>query len=547
MRHLLTSCLFVAVSSLVVAAQLQQAQITEFPEPAKRWALIIGVDDYIDTQINPNVGAVNDARAIADALVRYAGFPKEQVVLLTTDQPVELQPRRERILRQLATFRASSVDAGLLLFAFAGHGMQVKDQAYLLPSDAGFIEGDFHFLQDTAISMSTLREYLQETNLPQIIAVFDACRDTPVERGARGQEGMGAPYQLSFDLQNKGVVAFATLYASQPGSKSFEDSNRKQGYFSEAFVEALEGKEGAINDNGFVTLSTLVDYLQKNVPVRVSRERQGAVQLPYALIEGFKAQQLVLARKGPPPAQDPRIRENPKDGLTYVIVPAGKFEVGCIGASDTNCYRNEKPQRQVSLPEFEIGQTEVTVAAYRRFVEKNPWTSLPKPPHFNPEWRDQTQPVTKVTLEEAKQYCQWAGGRLPTEAEWEYAARGGLTGELFPWGSVASHDYANYGAEKCCEGLASPNTRDRWKYAAPVGSFPPNRFGLYDTAGNVAEWVEDSYEFTAPSDTTTQRVVKGGSWLSTPFDLRVSSRLPMEPTTVADDVGFRCMRPIPKQ
>src|SRR5712691_10594439 len=110
--------------------------IESLPTGAKRYALVIGVDEYEDSQINKLEGASNDAKAIVEALVQYAGFPRDQVRLLTADQPAERRPTRNKILRQLSNLRGAVPKDGLLLIAFAGHGIERGDQAYLLSSDA---------------------------------------------------------------------------------------------------------------------------------------------------------------------------------------------------------------------------------------------------------------------------------------------------------------------------------------------------------------------------------------------------------------------------
>src|SRR5437016_6197012 len=117
--------------------QLQQVEpVKTWPSKAKRWALVIGVDKYADPQISPLKGADNDARTLSDSLVRYAGFPQDQVVLLATNQPAERQPTRLNILRRLSNLASVVPKDGLLLISFAGHGLERGGQAYLIPSDS---------------------------------------------------------------------------------------------------------------------------------------------------------------------------------------------------------------------------------------------------------------------------------------------------------------------------------------------------------------------------------------------------------------------------
>jgi formylglycine-generating enzyme required for sulfatase activity len=240
------------------------------------------------------------------------------------------------------------------------------------------------------------------------------------------------------------------------------------------------------------------------------------------------------------------IAQSPRDGLAYVGIVAGSYRQGCT-ANDTACYGEEKPARAVKLTRpFWMGQTEVTVRAYRHYAQQGRM-NMPPAPHFNTAWAEADQAMVNVTWDEARMFCEWTGGRLPTEAEWEYAARGGVEGWKYPWGNTITHDNANYGKEKCCGGAVA--ARDQWLYAAPVGKFERNRLQLYDMAGNVAEWVKDWFaEAYAGGDTDPagpasgdKRVVRGGSWLQNPWGLRLSARMRLTPGTVSHDVGFRCV------
>jgi tetratricopeptide (TPR) repeat protein len=277
-----------------MSAPLTTDQIKALPVSAKRWALVIGVDKYIDPQISPLKGSDNDARQIADALIRFAGFPQDQVILLSTAQPVERQPTRVNILRRLSNLSTTVPKDGMLLVSFAGHGMERGGQAFLLPADAQ-ISDQISFLEETAISMSRVKSWIKETGVSQVLLLLDACRNDPGGR-ADAPNPMSNAYvnAFNFDVRNKEVQAFATMYATGIGQRAYEYTEKKQGYFSWAVVEGLKG--GAANDKGEVTLSQLVKYVQDAVPKRIAVDLGSTKQQkPFAVIEGYRADELVLA------------------------------------------------------------------------------------------------------------------------------------------------------------------------------------------------------------------------------------------------------------
>jgi tetratricopeptide (TPR) repeat protein len=272
----------------------QSDQIKTLPVSAKRWALVIGVDKYVDPQISPLKGSDNDARMIADALVRYSGFPQDQVILLSTNQPVERQPTRVNILRRLSNLSTTVPKDGLLLVAFAGHGMERGGQAFLLPADAQ-ISDQISFLEETAISMTRVKQWIKDTGVGQVLLLLDACRNDPGGR-ADAPNPLSNAYvsSFNFDVRNREIQAFATVYATGIGQRAYEYTEKKQGYFSWAVVEGLKG--GAANDKGEVTLSQLVKYVQEAVPKRIAIDLGSTKQQkPFAVIEGYRADELVLA------------------------------------------------------------------------------------------------------------------------------------------------------------------------------------------------------------------------------------------------------------
>jgi formylglycine-generating enzyme required for sulfatase activity len=204
---------------------------------------------------------------------------------------------------------------------------------------------------------------------------------------------------------------------------------------------------------------------------------------------------------------------------------------------------DDEDRKTVQIKPFAIGEFPVTRAQWAAFVAA---TARPIPkapcayaPSSAPSWKDpgfqQTDkdPVVCVSWDDAQDYARWLSEqtgehyRLPSDDEWEYAARAGST-SAFPWGPTASHAFANYGLNECC-GPATEG-RDRWEYTSPVGSFPPNAFGLHDMHGNVFEWVEtcaDSFEklpLRSDGKGCTYRYARGGVYADRPEVMRSAAK-----------------------
>jgi serine/threonine-protein kinase len=256
------------------------------------------------------------------------------------------------------------------------------------------------------------------------------------------------------------------------------------------------------------------------------------------------------------------VEVNPKDGLKYVWIPPGTFMMGC-SPGDKECDDNEKPPHQVTLTKgFWLGQTEVTVGAYKRFAgatrrQMPPESTLGGRP-VNPGWGDEAMPIVDVTWDDAQAYCRWAGGRLPTEAEWEYAARAGSTAARYSDLDETAWYADNSGSQR----LDSTKiwNEDQYNYTRrlnengngmhEVGQKRPNGFGLYDILGNVWEWVNDwcdrnYYQNSSPQDPSgptsgQMRVLRGGGWDGCPWVVRGSNRTGFSPASRYDNIGFRC-------
>jgi formylglycine-generating enzyme required for sulfatase activity len=227
-----------------------------------------------------------------------------------------------------------------------------------------------------------------------------------------------------------------------------------------------------------------------------------------------------------------KVKENSKDGLKYVWIPPGNFVMGC-STGDNECFAQEKPAHPVKITKgFWIGQTEVTVAAYQLYVNATRNT-MPAPPMFNRGWSHEQMPIVNIRWDDAKAYCTWVGGRLPTEAEWEYAARAGSTEPTYGEINQVAWYYVNSDGQ-----------------AHEVGAKQPNEFGLYDMLGNEWEWVNDWYDVdyytqSPPQDppgpsTGVQHVLRGGSWAGYSQYTRVSVRIRGFTGDGKGFNGFRC-------
>lgn len=244
----------------------------------------------------------------------------------------------------------------------------------------------------------------------------------------------------------------------------------------------------------------------------------------------------------PIPVPSPvELRVNAVDGAEIVLIPAGDFLMGSDKVNDPYFWGAEAPEHTVTLNSFWIYRTEVTQSMYQKCDEQN---ACPAPVMINDpvakqygNSRFKDYPVIMVTWQSALAYCQWAGGRLPTEAEWEKAARG-IDGRLFPWGSVPVADgLANYSS-------ASPSNVGSY----PAGSSP---YGAYDMAGNVLEWVNDFFELGyyqySPLDNPigplsgNRKIIRGGAYSQNGIDgLRTVARASLRPADTKISVGFRC-------
>jgi formylglycine-generating enzyme required for sulfatase activity len=538
-RLLFWLCLSVVSAVLTTSALPQQR--------AARVALVIGNDSYPDAS-TPLSTTIKDARTLAEEFRR-------------SEFEVDLKENvgKEDMQRAVDAFTGKIRSGTVALFYFSGYGIQVARQTYLLPVNAQvWTEAE---VRRDGVSVDALLAEMNRKGAKVKIIILDAARRNPFERrfraSAAGLAALDAP---------DGTLA---LYSAAPG-KVINDGTGANSLFvselikelrspnltaEEVFNRARIGVSRASNNEQvpWVASSLLEEfYFGSSRPVATA---PAATPAPAPAATPAPAPppapaQAPAAR--PPqvsstaPATDPA---NLKSGDIFrdcagcgelVVVPAGSFDMG-------SATEYENPVHRVSISKpFAIGRYEVTFGEWDQCVDDGGCKHRPD----DREWGRGDRPVINVSWLDAKAFVTWLSQktgktyRLPTEAEWEYAARGG-SNTAYWWGRDVGSRQAN--CREC-------NTGDVQK-TAPVGSYKPNAFGLYDTAGNAAEWIEDCWNDNyrgAPNNgsawTSGQcrlRVLRGGAFDSQAKYLRSMARFRYDTDVRYIANGFRVVRELP--
>ncbi len=281
-----------------------------------------------------------------------------------------------------------------------------------------------------------------------------------------------------------------------------------------------------------------------------------------------------------PESEIPPDRIVGNDMAEMVLIPAGEFKMGDPFNEGTTY---ERPVHAVFLDDFYIDVYEVTNAMYAEFLNAmgrhvgdtgHIWLDIGDGDEMIELVGEQYRPkagleeyaVVEVSWYGAAAYAQWAGKRLPTEAEWEKAARGGEVSDRYPWGNdEPDGSQCNYADKNTSYSWSDQDADDGYQKTAPVGLYPPNGYGLYDISGNVWEWCVDEldvefYESSPKENPVSggmtllmpdnfnsikeRRILRGGAWHSTPEILRVAYRYSSEPAVTLSYFGFRCVVPV---
>ncbi|MBL8566771.1 MAG: SUMF1/EgtB/PvdO family nonheme iron enzyme [Hyphomicrobiaceae bacterium] len=499
-----------------------------------KFALLIGNSSYPNAPLKT---PVNDAKLLAETL-RKQNFKVD----------IKTNLRKSEMRAAVREF-ADGIEAGSIAFVFfSGYGLSSVGETFMVPVDAQI--GSEKDLWGESISLKTVLNWLEKKRTLATVVVIDGARRFPDESRFRSSNAGLVP-----DI---GAVNTLTIYSASPG-QIIESGKSDESVFGRQLAEQLGNTENSATE------------AFNRVRLGVARETNGA-QIP--LVTSTLAQEIHFATSKSRSTEDGREQKNagetvepssraaersnersgasagPSDGAKsgkgmrdcpdcpdLVVVPAGSFSMG-----SNQPY--QRPSHTVSFARpFAIGRYEVTFEEWDVCVADG---ACERPSDLG--WGRGRIPVVNVSWADAQKYVAWLSKktrqtyRLPSEAEWEYAARGGGADTAFWWGAVVGVNNAN------CRGC-SAGASDR---ARPVGSFAANRYGLFDTAGNVAEWVEDCWNDSyrnAPGDGTAWRegdcnlrVLRGGSFDSGAAQVQSSARFRYDAYVPYSANGFRVVR-----
>ena len=548
-------------------------------QTGKSWAVVIGINDY--EKVRRLTYAKADAESVA-GMLRQRGFQVAELY----DQ----QATRTAILDELGDKLVDRVgENDRVLIFFAGHGETKqpkggKEMGFLLP-----VEAEQEGLARTAIPMSLIRDLADGLPAKQVLFLVDVCYG-----GVAGQQFRSLPkYTAEYLKAITRERGRQLITAGGPKQQAMEGPEWGHSVFTYYVLEGLRKGMADLNSDGIIPASELYAYLDERVfsAAQMKGHQQRPVMWTLAAEKGEfvfftnRGNEVVNAVASPPSivsqaltqvedelkalqdqerqmdeqarqaeqlAEKKRQIEEKKKKLQeakkfrelLVLIPAGEFQMGSTeGAAD------EKPVHRVHLDDYYLDKYEVTTARYGQFMAA---TGHREPDNWSlvSQTNAQDRPVIGVDWHDAEAYCRWAGKRLPTEAEWEKAARG-TDGRTYPWGNAAPiSSLANYGKD-------FRNVINNNYYAerlTPVGSYEEGKgpFGIYDLAGNVWEWVADWYDVDYYSRSPAQnpkgpptgeyRVLRGGSWRGDPQGVRSADRLYDRPADRDNNIGFRCAK-----
>lgn len=551
--------LFIVLNSLI---------ITNPVSAESRIALVIGNGDY---SFSPLANPPEDARIITDAL-NQTGF---EVIQLKNAN----QKKMKQAVREFSEKLKASQDT-VALFYYAGHGVQFEGRNYLIPTDA-----DIRSQQDVefeSIDAQWVLDTIRDSHSGLSIIVLDACRNNPFASSTRSAtRGL-----VRMDAPRGSILAYST----SPGKEALDGKGDNSPY-SRALANAIKQPDLKIED---VFKQVRRDVLASTANGQVPWESSSLTD-DFYFLNSSGSQQIVISNTAKEVIHSNSKKYRAGDMFSdcmqcpqMVVIPDGQSligsnindnEKGHYSAGEAGRGATEKPEFTVTLPQFSLSKTEITRGQFKKFIESSSyspsagcwvfktalWKFYKKRNWENPGFKqDDNHPVVCVNWNDAQAYVEWLSDkvdktyRLASEAEWEYAARGGNE-TTFAWGNSISracefnnvYDILGHQTIKS-KWLKNVPCEDGAIYTNSVAQYKANGFGLYDMSGNVMEWVDDCwFNHHDVSNTTgksrrggvcTKRVQKGSNYQFSQLSLRPAARWSDEPNDRTIYVGFRVMR-----
>jgi formylglycine-generating enzyme required for sulfatase activity len=547
---------------------LAMLAVLAFAGPAlaeARVALVIGNSKYggdLPKLTNP----ANDAELMANTLKKL-GFK----VVLEKDADIN---KMKRAISNFGKLLTSAGPTAVGLFYYAGHGMQVAGENYLIPLNADIQSaGDADL---NAINANSILKQMEFAGNALNIIILDACRNNPLSRGMRSaDQGLAR-----IDAPMGSFIAYST----SPNATAADGSGKNSPYtlaLSRAMQKPGIPIEEAFRDARVEVIaatqkaqipwesSSLTGAFTFNPGARAAETKETTEMVSTAPLAPGPATALSTAAARTPEPAPATGGKGCTNCPEMVAIKGGTFT---MGAPDDEEGRTdvEGPQKTITIKPFSIGKNDVTVAQFAEFIKATKY-------HPNDEcdtegsnkmtaanWTDpeisqsQSDPVVCVSWNDANAYVEWLAKtsgktyRLPSESEWEYAARAGVTG-AHPWSNESDAckfaNIADQAVKRKFTNWTVVGCDDRYAFTSPVGSLKPNTFGLYDMLGNVKNWVGgcavDSLD-DIPADgeqvrgtCDNYRPVRGSAWNSLPKIVRLAYREKNPPTYAASNYGFR--------
>ncbi|HAH06740.1 MAG TPA: hypothetical protein DCM05_09490 [Elusimicrobia bacterium] len=567
-----TALLFLAATLLGAPAHAQtrwpdlSRPVSSVGGGSKDAALLIGIEDY--AFVSDVQGAGKNILAWYDYLTKTLKVPPNRIELLRDSDGT-----REEIEAAAEKAAKAAGPEGTLWVVFIGHGAPSKDgkDGVLIGADA---QQKATSLYARSLPQKQLLELLKQSEAANIHIILDACFS--------GRQSEGAPLiaglQPLIVAQTPGARDPRMVIATAAEGDQFAGPlpGDKRPAFSYLALGALRGW-GDMDGDGQVTASEMVSYTKRGLQSTLRGREQtptlrGDGERTIApsgkegepdLDEIAKATNLGTPKAVPDsaPASSEGRGDKGRGGIAWVTLSGGEFVMGSgeggvknrnvvarlfsgsEGAAGALRETDQKPAHKVQLASFQLAKKEVTNRQYNACVEEGTCQPAICPRGSEDPSTDPDDPVVCVTWEQARRFSEWVGGRLPSEAEWEYAARSGGKPVLYPWGSESPDCRRAVMSKGRVGGCGRESTAPGC--SKPLGNTDQ---GLCDMAGNAWEWVQDWYHSSyknAPTDgsawespATSRRVVRGGGWTSATY-LRTTYRESQNPEKSYTDVGFR--------